>query len=143
MKISQLAKATNLSAHTLRYYEKLGLLVPQKSIENNYRIYNSDDLATAHFIKRCKESGFSLEDTAALINIKDAKDQHTCAEAKAITQKKVDEVHQQIKRLSELKQVLKQLNDKCCGGTESAQFCSIISQLENTQNTKEPEHATG
>lgn len=133
MKISQLALATGLSAHTLRYYEKLGLLLPKKGVENNYRYYSQDDLATALFIKRCKDSGFSLQDTAALVNIKDAKDQHTCAEAKSITQNKVKQLDVQIRRLSELKTVLQQLNEKCCGGDESAEFCSIISQLESSQ----------
>jgi len=150
MKISQLAKATGLSAHTLRYYEKLGLLVPEKQQENNYRQYNQDDLASALFIKRCKESGFSLEDTAALLNIKDAKDKHTSAEAKSITQKKIQEVRAQITRLTQLNAVLEELSDKCCGGNESAEFCSIISQLEkhpsgksnNTQLSKEHSHAT-
>lgn len=134
MKISQLSQATGLSAHTLRYYEKLGLLVPKKQAENNYRQYNQDDLATALFIKRCKESGFSLDDTAALINIKEAKDQHTCAEAKSITQRKIAEVSAQIERLTQLNVVLKQLSEKCCDGEESAEFCSIISQLESSDD---------
>ena len=142
MKISQLAKATALSAHTLRYYEKLGLLVPQKQAENNYRVYSEDDLATAHFIKRCKQSGFSLEDTAALLSIKNAKDKHTCEEAKAITQNKIDHVQQQITELTQLNSVLQALNERCCGGQESAEFCTIIRQLESQAHSS-LEHTHG
>ena len=99
MKISELATRSGISAHTLRYYEKLGLITPKHRSENNYRDYSQDDLATAQFIKRCKDSGFSLEDTASLLSIKDAKDEHVCAEAKAITLAKVVDIQTKITQL--------------------------------------------
>ncbi|WP_100642561.1 MerR family transcriptional regulator [Alteromonas facilis] len=130
MKISQLAKQSGLTAHTLRYYEKRGLILPRKSVDNNYRDYTADDLATALFIRRCKESGFSLEDTAGLLKIKDAKDEHICAEAKLITLSKIQDLQQKILQLQQMEKTLHALADKCCGGNESAEFCSIIRQLE-------------
>lgn len=148
MKISQLAKLSGLSNHTLRYYEKLGIVSSSRSRTNNYREYSKDDLATALFIKRCKQSGFSLCDTAKLIEIKKAKDAHTCAEAKAIAQQKVVDIALQIEQLLELKETLSQLVDNCCGGNESAKFCSIISKLENHSlavpdaNSKSETHST-
>ena len=130
MKISELAKRSGISAHTLRYYEKLGLIVPSQRSDNNYREYSADDLATAHFIRRCKESGFSLDDTASLLSIKDAKDEHVCAEAKAITLAKVDDIQNKITQLQRMEKTLSELAHVCCGGNESAKFCSIISKLE-------------
>lgn len=132
MKISELAAKSGLTAHTLRYYEKRALLQPLKSSENNYRDYTEDDLATALFIRRCKESGFSLEDTADLLTIKDAKDSHVCAEAKAITLAKLTELEEKIAQLQRMANTLNTLANKCCGGAESAEFCSIIRQLEAT-----------
>jgi MerR family Zn(II)-responsive transcriptional regulator of zntA len=131
MKISQLAKLSGMSAHTLRYYEKSGLITSIKRSGNNYREYSEDDVATALFIKRCKSSGFSLSDTAKLIVIKDAKDAHTCSEAKVIAQEKIVEISRQIEQLAALKLVLHELSDTCCGGNESAKFCAIITKLEN------------
>ena len=131
MKIGELAKQSGLTAHTLRYYEKLGLIEPLKSQQNNYRDYSDDDLHTAHFIKRCKDSGFSLDDTAALLSIKDAKSEHVCAEAKAITEAKITDIQSKIKKLQQLEQTLSLLAKKCCGGPESAEFCSIIAKLED------------
>ena len=130
MKISELSKHSGLSTHTLRYYEKLGLLNPVKSSINNYRSYNKEDVATANFIKRCKQSGFSLEDTAALLKIKDAKSEYVCAEAKAITVAKCRDVRQKIEQLMHMEQTLSALAEQCCGGQESAAFCSIIANLE-------------
>ena len=130
MKISELEMRSGISSHTLRYYEKSGLLKASKRNANNYRVYSKDDLTTALFIKRCKQSGFSLIDTAALLAIKDDKSQHVCAEAKMITASKLVEISAQIEQLKRMRATLSELEKFCCGGQESAEFCSIISALE-------------
>lgn len=130
MKISELATRTGLSAHTLRYYEKVGLLQPSQRSESNYRMYNQDDVITAQFIMRSKECGFSLAETSSLLAIKNDKSHHVCAEAKQITQSKVIEIAEQIKKLKKMQATLSKLEQFCCGGQESAEFCAIISSLE-------------
>ncbi|MCZ2721934.1 Zn(2+)-responsive transcriptional regulator [Marinomonas sp. 15G1-11] len=133
MKIGDLEKQSGISAYTLRYYEKEGLLMPSKRGENNYRHYSQDDLITAKFIKRSKACGFSLSETASLLAIKTDKSQHVCAEAKSITHSKIQEIEEQIQRLQHMQETLIQLEKYCCGGQESAEFCSIISALEQDQ----------
>lgn len=59
-KISEIAKLTGLSVPTLRYYEELGLLKPQR-LANNYREFSEADLDWIAFIKRAKQTGMSLE----------------------------------------------------------------------------------
>ncbi|MBJ7537660.1 Zn(2+)-responsive transcriptional regulator [Marinomonas transparens] len=130
MKIGDLEKQSGISAHTLRYYEKSGLLKPSKRGDNNYRHYSNEDLITAKFIKRSKACGFSLAETSSLLAIKTDKSQHVCAEAKAITHNKLQEIEEQIQRLEQMKETLSKLHHYCCGGQESAEFCSIISALE-------------
>ena len=130
MKISNLAAHSGISAHTLRYYEKTGLFSASQRSESNYRIYSQDDLVTAKFIKRSKECGFSLAETATLLAIRNDKDQHVCAEAKLITSTKIIDISQQITQLKQMQKTLQQLERYCCGGQESAEFCSIITNLE-------------
>ena len=130
MRISELARRAGMSAHTVRYYEKVGLLTPSQRTESNYRVYNKDDVITAEFIKRSKECGFSLAETASLLAIKNDKSQHVCAEAKQITQTKIVEIAAQIEKLKKMQNTLTELEAFCCGGQESAVFCSIISSLE-------------
>lgn len=60
-RIGELAKLTNLSEHTLRFYEKEGLLVPKRN-DSNIRIYSEDDRSWAEFIVHMKGTGMSLED---------------------------------------------------------------------------------
>lgn len=130
MKISELADKTGISVHTLRYYEKTGLLKASARSASNYRIYTKDDFVSAKFIQRCKNTGFSLAETASLLAIKDDKSHHVCAEAKAITQNKLSEIVTQIEQLQHMHTTLTELKKYCCGGQESAEFCSIIAVLE-------------
>jgi MerR family Zn(II)-responsive transcriptional regulator of zntA len=133
MKISELAKKVGVSSYTLRYYEKVGLLIPSKRNVNSYRDYNDDDVSALRFILACKQSGFSLAETQSLLAIKDNKNQHACAEAKLITQCKIAAISQQIKQLKNMQLTLINLEKYCAGGNESAEFCSIISALERGQ----------
>jgi len=93
-------------------------------------VYSNDDVTSAKFIKRSKECGFSLSETAALLAIKNDKRQHVCAEAKLITQTKMLEISEQIAQLTKMQSTLQELEAYCCGGQESAEFCSIIARLE-------------
>ena len=58
-KIADIAKLTDLSVPTLRYYETLGLLHPDRN-RANYRIITDNDLRWIAFIKRAKATGMTL-----------------------------------------------------------------------------------
>jgi len=133
MKIGELAKLSGLSAHTLRFYEKRGLIEASGRSGGNYRIYDNDDLATAKFIKRCRDIGFNLDEVAVFLSIRADKPAHICSDAKAITDQKVTEVEQKITELKQILMALHKLSDACCGGNESAELCSILDALEETE----------
>jgi len=135
MKIGELAKKTGLSAHTLRFYEKQGLLKASGRSESNYRIYCRADLNTAKFIKRSRDMGFSLEEVEVFLSIRADKPAHICADAKIITELKITEIEQKITELREMLVALHKLSDACCGGNESAELCSIIDALDDSLNT--------
>jgi len=130
MKIGELAKRSGLTAHTLRYYEKQGLIQASGRSESNYRLYNDEGLDTARFIKRSREMGFSLEDVSVFLSIRADKPAHICAEAKNLAENKITEVKEKIEELKAVVIALQKLSDACCGGQESAEFCSIINSLE-------------
>ncbi|TXR54559.1 Zn(2+)-responsive transcriptional regulator [Reinekea thalattae] len=131
MKIGELAKQSGLSTHTLRYYEKSGLLKASQRSEGNYRLYSSEDLSTARFIKRAREIGFSLEEVAEFLSIRADLPHHQCADAKALADHKIEQVQNQIKELQQMVRALTRLSTACCGGAESAIHCSIMEALES------------
>lgn len=60
MKIQEISKITNLSSHTLRYYEKIGLLRNVKRDSGGHRYYSDSDLVWIEFIKRLKATKMPL-----------------------------------------------------------------------------------
>ncbi|MBT2723316.1 MerR family transcriptional regulator [Bacillus sp. ISL-46] len=59
--ISEVAAQTGFTAHTLRYYEKIGLLTsPTRS--SGKRMYTPGDVRLLQFMKILKNTGMTLED---------------------------------------------------------------------------------
>jgi DNA-binding transcriptional MerR regulator len=58
--IKQVAQRTNLSEHTLRYYDRQGLLPLLKKSKSGIRIYSENDIDCIDLIKCLKSSNMSL-----------------------------------------------------------------------------------
>ena len=69
MLIGQLSKRTGFSKDTIRYYEKIGLLVMPKRLrlDNSYKDYPEDIAETLQVIRKYKELGFTLEEIRELL----------------------------------------------------------------------------
>ena len=63
MKIGDLAKRTGLTAHTIRYYERIGLL-PRASRRSSQREYDASILPWIEFLGRLKTTGMPSRDGA-------------------------------------------------------------------------------
>ncbi|SFB34185.1 DNA-binding transcriptional regulator, MerR family [Collimonas sp. OK607] len=59
--IQQAATATGLSIHTLRYYEKIGLIDPVPRQSNQHRMYRQEDLIWIGFLLRLRATGMSIQ----------------------------------------------------------------------------------
>ncbi|EOD77438.1 HTH-type transcriptional regulator zntR [Grimontia indica] len=130
LQIGQLAKRAGVSGDTLRFYEKVGLLQPASRSESGYRLYDEDAVSRVHFIIKGKRIGLTLEEIQELLEIRLEATQHSCAEVKGITQKKLDELDEKIAELTEIRAALKKLNDACCGHVDDdASHCSILEAL--------------
>lgn len=136
MKIGELARKSGLSTHTLRFYEKSGLLKASGRSQSNYRLYTNDDLATARFIKRARHIGFSMDEVKVFLSIRSDLPAHVCAEAKGLADDKIGQIEEQINELQQMLKALHRLSDACCGGDESAEYCSIIEALDQNDLTQ-------
>ena len=65
--IGQVSKIANLSTKALRYYDKIGLIQPDKVEDNQYRFYSMPTLLSVPVIKYYKQMGFKLEEMRSLI----------------------------------------------------------------------------
>jgi len=62
MNIKQFSQLSGISSHTIRYYEKLGLLRSIRRNSSGYRDFSHDDLVWVEFIKRLKDTAMPLKD---------------------------------------------------------------------------------
>jgi len=66
--ISELSQELDISTRTIRYYEELGLILPERSDRGN-RLYSRRDRARLRLILRGKRFGFSLEEIREMIEL--------------------------------------------------------------------------
>lgn len=58
--IQQAAAKLGVSAHTLRYYERAGLVPPVTRVSGGHRRYTSIDLGWAAFVRKLRRAGLSI-----------------------------------------------------------------------------------
>jgi DNA-binding transcriptional MerR regulator len=61
MRISEVSEQCGVSADTLRYYERIGLLPPINRNDSGIRDYGEIDLRRVEFVKCMRNAGFSIE----------------------------------------------------------------------------------
>ena len=65
--IQDVSKKTGLSAHTLRYYEKEGLITGVERSQGGFRQYTDQDLDALGLICCLKNTGMSLQEIARFV----------------------------------------------------------------------------
>lgn len=99
--VGQISKLCNIPIKTLRYYDEIGLLLPEHvDTQNKYRYYSKKQIMYLNIIKHFKSSGFSLEDIRALLKREDLTILENKLENKLLnTKKKIQELEYLCKKL--------------------------------------------
>lgn len=77
MLIKQFSKKYHVANDTVRYYEKEGLLKPER-LENGYRLYNKTCEYNMKFILVLKQLGFTLQEIKLLMTLGSREPSHAC-----------------------------------------------------------------
>lgn len=108
MLISELAKRTGVSIHTLRYYENYGLFAGKSDetvTTNNYKQYDEGIVEKIELIKEAKQIGFTLSEIKALLE--DWFSNRLPKERKvAVLTAKINEIDVKIKQFREVRKML-------------------------------------
>ncbi|SDR21870.1 MerR family transcriptional regulator [Thermostaphylospora chromogena] len=70
VRIGEVAERLGLSLRTIRHYEEVGLVVPERT-RGGFRLYSERDIDRLALVKRMKPLGFSLEEMRDLLEIID------------------------------------------------------------------------
>lgn len=129
--IGRLARNAGVGAETLRYYERMGLIRPDRRSESNYRLYGPEAERRLAFIRRAQALGFSLEEIRELLSLHHHADAGA-AEVKAIAEKRIREVESRIHDLECMRDGLESLSAQC-DGKGAVDNCPILAALLNTE----------
>jgi len=61
MNVVEFSKCVGVSSHTIRYYEKIGLLGDVQRLPNGHRYFTKKDVKWIGFVQRLKETGMPLD----------------------------------------------------------------------------------
>ena len=103
--IGRLAAGAGVNLETVRYYERVGLMLEPDRTSGGHRSYTAEHGARLAFIRRARELGFSLDDIRALIALSEPSPR-SCAEVEAIASAHLADVRAKIVDLMRLEAVL-------------------------------------
>ena len=75
MKVKEIATAAGVNPDTVRFYTREGLLRPVRNPDNNYQLYDAEDLRRLRFARKARQLGFSLPEIRQILE--QADDHHS------------------------------------------------------------------
>jgi DNA-binding transcriptional MerR regulator len=112
MKIGRLAKTTDTTTPTIRYYEEIGLLPAASRQSGSQRVYGEDDVRRLTFIRRCRDFGFPIEKVRLLVSLVQNRER-SCSEARDLAFAHLMEIRKKLAELRELERSIATFVDSC------------------------------
>jgi len=106
MRVTELAKAMNTTPDTVRYYTRIGLIVPIKSPNNGYKTYGEKVQQRLKFILSARHLDFSVEEIKSILTESD-KGNTACPLVREIVEHRLSETEKQFQAALLLRQRLR------------------------------------
>jgi len=128
------ARSGGVAASTLRYYERLGLLLPEARAANGYRLYTAAQVERLRFIRAAQTTGFTLEDIQRLLGLSEESEHGCRSSVQSLIAARLAEVQSKIKDLKRVQGVLELALARC---QHSKKECPVLSELSSKNSTGE------
>ncbi|MBI4196007.1 MAG: heavy metal-responsive transcriptional regulator [Betaproteobacteria bacterium] len=141
--IGKVAARAQVSADSIRFYEREGLLSPAQKSASGYRLYTEEAIRRINFIKHAQQCGFSLAEIRDLLELK-GHDQSCCNDVYRVALEKKLQLEAKVKALKTMSQALSRLIEVCSRDTKPLDECPILAALESSiagQNARSKEPA--
>jgi Cu(I)-responsive transcriptional regulator len=125
MNVSDAARRSGLPAKTIRYYEDIGLIRPQRAT-NGYRDYSMDDIHRLAFLARARNLGFSIEDCRQLMALYQDRTRAS-HDVKEIASAHVAAIEEKLRELQSMRATLHKLIHACHG--DNRPDCPILDDI--------------
>jgi DNA-binding transcriptional MerR regulator len=121
--VAALADQAGLSADTVRYYERVGLLPPPARSAAGYRLYDEATVGRLRLIKGAQRAGLRLREIGELLQVAD-RGQCPCGHTETLLRQRLAEVRAELDRLraleTDLVRLLEHYPDPGCPETVTA-----------------------
>lgn len=104
--IGQVARETGISIHTIRFYERIGLLRSPSRSEGKFREFNEEHLLELLFIRKAQNLGFSLLEIRELLVLQPFRTQD-CLHVRQLLRQALSRVERKLDELLRLRHELK------------------------------------
>ncbi len=121
--VSALADQAGLSADTVRYYERVGLLPEPARSAAGYRLYDQAAVGRLRLIKSAQRAGLRLREIGELLQVAD-RGRCPCGHTETLLRQRLAEVRAELERLraleADLVRLLERYADPACPETVAA-----------------------
>jgi MerR family transcriptional regulator, mercuric resistance operon regulatory protein len=125
--IGKLSQLSGVNIETIRYYEKIGMLLPPPRTGSGRRVYGSIEARILCFVRRSRELGFSLDEVRALLRL-GGPEKAPCREVRRIATHHLDDIRAKISDLRKMERVLAKTVAQCTGSM--APECPVLDILD-------------
>ena len=129
MNIGDVARQSGVPAKTIRYYEDIGLIRPNRS-ENGYRAFTENHVHKLAFLGRARALGFTIEDCRTLLSLYEDENRESM-QVKAVAEEHLRQIEEKIEKLQSMRTTLTDLVEKCAG--DHRPDCPILADLSPVQ----------
>ena len=98
--IQDVAARTGLSSHTLRYYERIGLIQPVERADSGHRRYSEHDVGWIEFLKKLRATGMPIREMKQYADLMLQGD-HTAGARRRILEQHGERMRAQIDELND------------------------------------------
>ncbi|MDP3340478.1 Cu(I)-responsive transcriptional regulator [Frigidibacter sp.] len=133
MNIGDAAELSGLPAKTIRYYEDIGLVRPERG-GNGYRDFSKRDAHKLAFLGRARSLGFSIEECRTLLSLYEDRSRAS-ADVKEIAEQHRDRITRKIAELEAMRSTLQTLISDCHG--DDRPDCPILDDLSGAETVIE------
>ncbi|HKP38402.1 MAG TPA: heavy metal-responsive transcriptional regulator [Pyrinomonadaceae bacterium] len=127
--IGRLAKLAGVKPDTIRFYERIGLLLKPSRTASGYRVYAEATLRRVRFIRKAQALGFSLDEVQRILSLHGCGSE-TCRSVLAIAEGTLAETESKLQELERFRDSLSRNLARWKRApkrkTTLAEFCTLI-----------------
>lgn len=125
--IGELAARCGVSADTIRFYEREGLLPRPSRSRAGYRIFGEEDEQRLRFVRQAQSSGLTLGDIREIVRQREARTPDQCRRVAALLAQRIGAIDRKLAQLRAFRRLLAASLEQC--ERAGADDCPVVLDL--------------